>query len=128
MKRKFQLPILTAVLALLALSPASAQEFTGSLYITVVDAQRTPLPGVTVGLEGLGARRTQVTDSRGQVRFLNLEPGARSADASLDGFSTLIYPRVEILAGRNTTLEMTLSLEVEEEISKEYGDDRRRRH
>ena len=55
-------------------SPASAQEYTGRIEITVEDSTGARLPGVTVELSG-PFTQTAVTDARGETRFLNLAPG-----------------------------------------------------
>ena len=60
--------------ALVAATPASAQEQTGDLAGTVRDNGGQPLPGVTVTVSGLGAPRVQETDGQGAFRFLNLSP------------------------------------------------------
>ena len=109
---------LAVLVALLALAPAArAQDQTGSLYGAVTDNQGAALPGVRVELTGIGAPRTQFTGPQGQFRFLNLDPGNYALAASLEGFSTVEYPEVNIRVGRNTTLEIKLSPAVEEVIT-----------
>jgi hypothetical protein len=103
--------------ALLATTPASAQQTSGNLYGTITDDQGSPLPGATVTLTGQGAPMVQVTNALGEFRFLGLPPGSHQVKAELEGFSTVDYPNVNIGAGRNTTVEVTLSPAVEEVIS-----------
>ena len=105
------------VLLLASAGAALAQDQTGSLYGTVSDNQGSALPGVRVELTGIGAPRTQFTGPQGQFRFLNLDPGNYALAASLEGFSTVEYPEVNIRVGRNTTLEIKLSPAVEEVIT-----------
>lgn len=109
----------TVSVALLLGLPAAAlpQQQSGNLYGTVTDTQGEPLPGARVELTGLGGPQTQFTDAQGQFRFLGLEPGNRHLTASLEGFSTVDYPKIDIRVGRNTTLEVTLSPAVEEVIT-----------
>jgi hypothetical protein len=114
------LPIVITIAALLVLgtaAPAAAQEQTGNLYGTVADTQGEALPGVRVEVTGIGAPRTQFTDSNGAFRFLNLDPGGYQLVASLEGFSTVEYPNVDVGVGRNTNLEITVSPAVEEVIT-----------
>ena len=108
---------MAAVLLLAGAGAAVAQVQTGNLYGTVSDTGGDRLPGVRVELTGIGAPRTQFTDAQGQFRFLGLSPGSYNLTASLEGFSTVEYPNVNIGVGRNTTLEITLSPAVEEIIT-----------
>ncbi len=96
---------------------ANAQEETGNVYVTVGDAEGSPLPGVSVTLAGLGAPQVQVSDAQGRARFLALDPGAWSLTAELEGFSTVEYPNIDVRVARNTTLEVTLTQAVEEVIT-----------
>ncbi len=108
---------LGAALLVLAGYPAWAQESTGSIFVTVVDTEGQPLPGVSIGLSGLGADQLQVTGSNGDARFLKLDPGQWSLRASLDGFSTVEYPSVDVRIARNTAVEVQMSSAVEEVIT-----------
>jgi hypothetical protein len=118
--RNPSLPLVIAIAAILvlgAVAPAAAQEQTGNLFGTVKDTQGEALPGVRVEMTGIGAPRVQFTDSNGVFRFLNLDPGAYQLTASLEGFSTVEYPNVDVRVGRNTTLEVTVTPAVEEVIT-----------
>ena len=110
---------LTLVLALVlsAAWPAFAQQQTGDLYGTVTDEQKSPLPGVTVTLTGVGAPQVQVTDGQGRFRFLNLYPGSYALKAELEGFSTVERPDLTIKLGGKTNLEITLSGAVRDVIT-----------
>ncbi len=96
---------------------ARAQEETGNVYVTVSDAEGSPLPGVTVTLSGIGAPQVAVTDGAGRTRFLSLDPGTYGLTAELEGFSTVEYPNIDVRIARNTTLEVTMSEAVEEVIT-----------
>ena len=111
-----RIAVATAALALLA-TGAFAQGQTGNLYGKVSDNQGNALPGVTIDLSGIGAPKQAFTGSDGAFRFLSLDPGNYALTASLDGFSTVEYPSVNIRVGRNTSLEVTLSAAVEETIT-----------
>ncbi|HET9765561.1 MAG TPA: carboxypeptidase-like regulatory domain-containing protein, partial [Thermoanaerobaculia bacterium] len=80
----------------------------GSLFGTVTDDQGQALPGVTITLFG-GAPAIQVSDARGQCRFLDLAPGSYKVKAELEGFIQTDSPNVVISAGRNTEFEVILS-------------------
>ena len=64
-----------ALLALLAVQPASAQVAGGSITGTVTDEQKAVLPGVTVTIQGSDRTQTAITDDTGKFRFLNQPPG-----------------------------------------------------
>jgi hypothetical protein len=108
---------LALALMLVAAWPALAQQQTGDLYGTVADEQKSPLPGVTVTLTGVGAPQVQVTDEQGKFRFLNLYPGTYDLRAELDGFSTVERPGLAIRIGGKTNLEITLSGAVRDVIT-----------
>ncbi len=98
------------LLALLGVSPTTAQSRTGSLVGTVADPSGTPLAGVTVTLTGVGAARTQLTDNRGQFRFLGLDPGDRyEIEARLAGFSVLEHGNITVQLNRSSNLALQLS-------------------
>src|SRR5262245_23922440 len=109
--------VLVAVLSLLVVGAAFAQQQTGNLYGTVADEQGASLPGVTVTLNGQGAPQVQVTNAEGQFRFLGLSPGSYSLKAELEGFSTIDYPNIVIGVGKNTEIKVTLSAAVEDVIT-----------
>ncbi len=93
-----------------------AQE-TGNVYANIKDTGGSPLPGVTCELSGLGAPRIQVSNAAGEVRWLSLDPGAWALECSLEGFSTVEYPNIEVRVGRNVTLEVALAEAIGEVIT-----------
>jgi hypothetical protein len=113
-------PTSLAVAFLLLLGTAGvavAQEETGNVYVRVLDTDGAPLPGVTVELSGMGAPRIMVTNTAGEARFLGLDPGQVSLRASLEGFSTVEYPNIEVRVARNTAIEVQLSGAIGEVIT-----------
>ncbi len=94
-----------------------AQQNTGSVYVKVVDSDGAALPGATVELAGFGADQVRVTNAEGEVRFVKLDPGAWSMKASLDGFSTVEYPRIDVRSNRSASIEVELSSSVQEVIT-----------
>src|SRR5215210_5900659 len=106
-----------AMLLVLGGGAAFAQLQTGNLFGTVMDEQRSPLPGVTVTLTGQAAPQVQVTNAQGEFRFVGLSPSSYQLKAELEGFSTIEYPNISINIGRNTTIEVTLASAVEDVIT-----------
>jgi hypothetical protein len=101
----------------LVVAPALGQEATGALYGQVSDPAGDPLPGVVVAIEGPGERWAQETDREGGFRFLKLAPGLYGLEARLQGWAALEYQEIEIRAGRNTTLRLSLDPRVDEAIT-----------
>lgn len=106
-----------SLVSLLVSSSAIAQEATGALYGTVLDPAGKVLPGVSVGLQGLGESRTQLSDKLGKFRFKGLDPGRYDLSALLEGFGILEQPDISIRAGRSTTLELKMIGAVAEVIT-----------
>src|SRR4028119_547037 len=97
--------------------PATAQLQTGDLYGTVVGEDGSPLPGVTVSVEGVGSPKVQVTDETGQFRFLALYPGSYKVTAELQGYNTLEYPDIGVRVGGKASIEITLSSAIADAIT-----------
>ncbi len=101
----------TAVAMLLflsALAPALAQEYRGNLYLTVSTEDGRPLVEAEVAISGFGGRRTAMTDDRGQVRFIKLEPGRYEIEIGKDGFATKILRGVVVNTSANTEMDVSL--------------------
>jgi len=90
-------------------SSASAQVFTGRIDVTIEDSTGGRLPGVNVDLTG-PTNQTQVSDSQGQVHFLNLPVGTYAIKAALQGFNTYNNPQVVVATGAATPLAIRLGV------------------
>ena len=98
------------LLLLLSALPASAQTlFQGRIDVTVQDAQGSIVPGVTVEISG-PATASQVTDERGEARFLNLPPGTYTVTSALQGFQPYRNDRVTVASGSGTPLRITMQV------------------
>jgi hypothetical protein len=75
----------------------------------MLDAQGGSLAGVTITLSGVGHPLTTVSDSRGNFRYNNVDPGVYFLEAQLEGYDTLNFPDVDIEAQRTTSLEFTMT-------------------
>ncbi|HVR99115.1 MAG TPA: carboxypeptidase regulatory-like domain-containing protein, partial [Thermoanaerobaculia bacterium] len=101
---------LLALLILLAFGGASwAQLQSGNLYGTILDDQKAVIPGVTVTLEGGGAPQVQVTNDKGQFRFVGLSPGTYGVKAEIEGFNPIAHSGIAINVGRNQQVELTMN-------------------
>ena len=85
---------------------------TGNCFVAVFDENGQVLPGAIVSLTMYDAPRVEITDAQGQCLFWSLAPGTWALEVKLAGYSTLDYPNVVISVGRQTSLEVTLSLAV----------------
>jgi hypothetical protein len=65
----------------------------------------------------MGAIKVQVSDDRGQFRFLGLDPGNWRLEAKLDGFSMVEYPAIDIRIAHNTTVKIEMPGVVEEIVT-----------
>lgn len=106
-----------AVLLIASSGAAVAQLQTGSLYGTVLDPERSPLPGTTVTLSGIGAPQTQLSDAQGRFRYVGLPPGTYQLQAHHDGFSPLAVDNLIVHVGRSTEVEVNLPAAVVETMT-----------
>lgn len=105
----------TVGLCMLAMS-ALAQSNTGNIVGSVTLKGGGPLPGVTIWLAGLppGTELHTTTDVEGSFRFLNLSPGKYSVRAEAQGCSKA-FATVDVAAGKNTQVALTIALLAAEE-------------
>jgi hypothetical protein len=104
-----RLTALVVLLAGLTAAPSAAQVFTGRIEFTAIDSTGAVLPGVTV--EVTGPRTvTQVTDARGEARFLSLPPGTYNVVARLQGFNDYENENVTVVTGATVPLRGTLAV------------------
>jgi hypothetical protein len=108
MKRLFVLSLLVAFVALAGV--AGAQSLTGTISGRVVDQQGGVLPGVTVTLTGRTGLQTQVTDAKGEFRFIGLAPGTYAVKTELQGFRPKEQQNLDITMGK--TIELPISMAV----------------
>jgi len=102
-----------ALLVLAAAGPVDAQIASeGTVRGVVRDAEGGVLPGVTVTAVSPTVPGTHitVTESGGQYRLLNLQPGVFDVVAELAGFAKYTRQAVEVRAALNLTLDIVLPL------------------
>jgi hypothetical protein len=114
--------IFASVLACLILiaSAALGQIVTSKIMGKVTDAERTPLPGVTVEAKSpaMVGTATAVTDAGGFYRFLSLVPGNYKLTFILAGFKSLVRDNVPLALGQTLDFNVTMELgKIEEEIT-----------
>ena len=104
------------LLALFAPTIAGAQDAVLSGRVT--DTTGLLLPGVTVEVRGTagGEARGAVTGDTGTFAILDLPPGSYTATFTLSGFATVIRYDVVVGSAATTTLDVELSVQLEERV------------
>ena len=119
--KRCRTPKLLAVMAMFCLSLIAvsgyAQFQTGNIYGKVQAKDGSVLPGVTVVLTGVGAPSTQITDSQGNFRYLNLSPATYTLKAELAGYGSATRSGLGVNVGRNSDVTLTLNPSVSESIT-----------
>ena len=99
--------LLTTTPGLTTLAAAQG-EASASVAGVVTDAQGGVLPGVTVTLTGKTGSQTQVTDARGEFRFVGLEVGNYSLKAELPGFRAKEEPTLDLGIGKTIDVKVDM--------------------
>jgi Ca-activated chloride channel family protein len=89
---------------------------TAQIESQVVDQSGSPLPGVTVTLNGEGTSRTVVTNASGLARFPSLQGGRYQVEAALAGFGK-VEQVVQIASGETKQLQSLLYLATTAEVT-----------
>ncbi len=99
------------VLALSAVAFAQSTT-TGSVGGVVTNPNKEVVPGATVTVKNVGTNKedTATTDDTGRFKVPNLKPGNYSVTVSSSGFSPSQMDNVVVEIGRETTLEVALSV------------------
>jgi hypothetical protein len=99
------------VLALSAVAFAQSTT-TGSIGGVVSNPNKEVVPGAAVTVKNVGTNKedTATTDDSGRFKVANLQPGNYSVTISSSGFSPSTMDNVVVEIGRETTLEIALSV------------------
>jgi hypothetical protein len=103
------------ILALLAVAVtwtanAGAQTLTGTIVGKVTDEQGGVLPGVSVTLTGKMGTKNQVTDAKGEFRFIGLDPGTYTVKSELQGFRAKERGGVDVASGKTADVSLALNV------------------
>lgn len=113
---------LIAVLSLVCLPLAVAQQTLGSITGLVTDATGSILPGTDITVVGdqTGLKRTQQSGGNGFYAFQNLPIGTYTLTFKRDGFKSQRFPGIVVQSDRTVTLPAQLATgEVAESITVE---------
>lgn len=102
--------ILLALLVVFVAVGASAQTLTGTITGKITDEQGGVLPGVTVTLTGRTGSVVQVTDAKGEYRFIGLTPGTYNIKSELQSFRPKEQQGIDV--GMSKTIEVNLTMGV----------------
>lgn len=110
--------LLGLCVVLAALTPVSAQEYRGNLFVEVTKEDNSPVPGAKLTLAGTDFSRVQTADGEGKVRFIRLEPGTYKLTAEADGFAKVVLDGVHVntLANVSMRVKLTSGTTLEESI------------
>src|SRR5262252_3758023 len=99
------------VLALSAVAFAQSTT-TGSIGGVVTNPNKEVVSGAAVTVKNLGTNKedTSTTDDQGRFKVVNLQPGNYSVSVNAPGFSELTQDKVVVEIGRETSLDIALSL------------------
>ena len=101
---------LLVAMALAVTSAAFAQEIGGTLSGRVLDAQKLPVPGVTVTATGPQGARTAVSDADGRFSLPFLTPGNYDLKAELQGFKTFEQKNLIVSLGQVTDIPVSMQV------------------
>ena len=117
MHPKFSLKVLTsscllALLTLISLPSAHAQQTLGAIVGTVTDATGSVVPDATITAVAEDTNLTRTTQSSGSGSYAlqNLPIGNYSVTIGRPGFSTVRFPGINVQADRSVTLPATLAV------------------
>src|SRR5689334_18819753 len=110
--------LLLMVSLLIALSPAFAQKFTGTIQGRVTDPTGAVLPNtqITVKNVATGATRTATTNSDGDYTVPELEVGTYEVRAASSSFKEAITKNVELHVSSTTTVNMQMQVGAATEV------------
>jgi hypothetical protein len=110
MRKQIYVAALALLAAFFTTLPLGAQTLTGTIAGRALDAQGGVLPGVTVTVTGKTGSQTQVTDARGEFRFVGLNVGNYAVKAELQGFRIKEEPSIDL--GIGNTVDLKLDMQV----------------
>src|SRR5450759_1619386 len=108
--------LLTAVLAVVTMNWAGAEDVRGTLVVRVKDGSGAVVPGAIVRVAGQGGpSRAGKADGAGEVSFTNLRAGSYGVRVSWQGFSEYDQSPVQVGGNGVTVLEASLELKPAED-------------
>src|SRR5689334_23112670 len=103
---------LVCAAAILMTSAGWAQDVTGTVQGTVLDASGARVANAVVDLinEGTQIRLSRTANDQGEYQFNLVPPGIYTLSASLTGFKTGSVTGVEVAVNKSTRVDLTLQV------------------
>ncbi|PWT88879.1 MAG: hypothetical protein C5B54_09865 [Acidobacteria bacterium] len=100
------------LVCILCLTSLVFAQTSGGIRGVIADADGNPLPGalVTISSKVLIGKRTTTTNELGVFRFPSVPVGTYSAEATLEGFSTVKADSVEVKLGVTANVPLTMKI------------------
>ncbi len=100
------------IVAVCALSAMAQSTTTGAIGGTVMNPNKEVVPGATITVKNAGTSKedTATTDDSGRFKIPNLQPGEYTVGVNATGFAAFSQPKVLVEVGRETTLDIPLSI------------------
>lgn len=104
--------VIAVIVAAVALTPALAQQTSGSIIGTVTDSSNAVVGGVEVKLTnvGTGISQMQASDAAGNYRFLLLPPGTYRIEANMAGFKSFTREDIIVQVDRSVNVPVVLNI------------------
>jgi hypothetical protein len=118
MRRLLPLTLLIALVLTGAVSPAAAQETTGTIQGLVTDQTGGVLPGATVIVRHVETGRTNefVTNSQGRYLAASLQPGTYELTINMTGFQPFVVRGIELRVNDRQEINGKLGVGVTEAV------------
>jgi outer membrane receptor protein involved in Fe transport len=112
MSKIFKLSFLCLLLLALSSIAAAQSTTTGAIGGVVSNPNKEVVPGAAVTVRNVGTNKEDAatTDDSGRFKVANLQPGLYSVSVNSTGFSQSTQENVVVEIGRETTLEIALSV------------------
>ena len=98
------------IVALMLARAVSAQQTTGTITGSALDAQSLAVPGATVTLTGPQGSKTTTTDEQGHFTFPFVTPGSYAVRVELQGFKTVERKDINVSLGQTLNVPLTMSV------------------
>src|SRR5260370_11180872 len=101
------------IVAICAISAMAQSTVTGAIVGVVTNPNKEVIPGASVTVKNTGTNKedTATTGGEGHFKISNLQPGEYTVTISASGFANFTDARVVVEVGKETTLDVPLSLQ-----------------